>query len=215
MLKTELSNIEQKLLSRHISAIGCLVSISLLSSFTDTHHPSVLNWFDGFMGGLAHPVLGLDHLVTILAIGLISAGIVRGALIPAAFVLATLLGMLNHLLHLHVPGAEIAIAFSTIVFAAILLSPNRPNVLMLILLAASAGLFHGYTYTEAVLSATMPAQVTYMLGFTLTQYVVAMSAREIGNIISMGIKSIVPNFIRFTAFSLCAFGIVFLGNSMI
>lgn len=217
MFHTELSNRVSekfpgsKLLYRHVYAIASLLVISLLSSFTLTQHPAISNWFDGFLGGLAHPVLGLHHMVSVVAIGLISGVVVRGTLIPAGFVLATLLGTINHLLYLNLPGAETAIAFFTIVFAVMLAIPNQPNLMVLVLLTATAGLFHGYTYGQAILETTISSQIAYMLGLTLTQFVVAMSAREIGNIISIGkLENI-----RFAGFAFWAIGIVFLSYSII
>lgn len=217
MFHTELSNrVSEKfpgsrLLHRHVYAIASLLVISLLSSFTLTQHPAISNWFDGFLGGLAHPVLGLHHMVSLVAIGLISGVVVRGALIPAGFVLATLLGTINHLLYLDLPGAQTAIAFFTIVFAVMLAIPSQPNLMVLVLLTATAGLFHGYTYGQAILETSISSQIAYMLGLTLTQFVVAMSAREIGNIISIGkLENI-----RFAGFAFWAIGIVFLSYSII
>jgi urease accessory protein len=218
MFQAELSNRVSekfpgsKLLYRHVYAIASLLLISLLSSFRLSQpHQFIFNWFDGFLGGLAYPVLGLHHLVSIVAIGLLSGGVVRGALIPGAFVLATLLGTVNHLLYLNLPGAETAIAFFTIVFAVMLAIPDQPNLMVLLLLTATAGLFHGYTYGQAILETPISPQVGYMIGLTLTQYVIAMSAREIGNIISMGkLQNI-----RFAGFAFWAIGIVFLSYSII
>ncbi|MGI2906499.1 HupE/UreJ family protein [Tolypothrix sp. VBCCA 56010] len=217
MFHTELSNrvsLEfpgSKLVYRHVYAIASLLLISLLSSFTLTQHLAISNWFDGFLGGLAHPVLGLHHMVSVVAIGLLSGVVVRGALVPAGFVLATLLGTINHLLYLDLPGAQTAIAFFTIVFAVMLAIPNQPNLMVLVLLTATAGLFHGYTYGQAILETPIGSQITYMLGLTLTQFVVAMSAREIGNTIGIGkLENI-----RFVGFAFWAIGIVFLSYSII
>ena len=219
MFPTELSNrVSDKfpgsrLLYRHVYAIASLLLISLLSSFSLSQpHQFISNWFDGFLGGLAHPILGLHHMVSIVAIGLLSGVVVRGALVPAGFVLATLLGVINHLLYLNLPGAESAIAFFTIVFAVMLAIPNQANLTVLVLLTATAGLFHGYTYGQAILETPISSQVAYMLGLTLTQYVVAMSAREIGNIISVEKLQKIRNA---SGFAFWAMGIIFLSYSII
>lgn len=147
-----------------------------------------------------------------VAIGLLSGVVVRGALVPVAFVLATLLGTINHLLYLNLPGAETAIAFFTIVFAVMLAIRNQPNLMVLVLLTATSGLFHGYTYGQAILETPISSQIAYMLGLTLTQYVVAMSAREIGNIISM---EKLQNIRNASGLAFWALGIVFLSYSII
>ncbi len=218
MFQTELSNPVSekysgcKLLYRHVYAIASLLVISLVSSFTLSQPPAISNCFDGFLGGVAHPVLGLHHLITVVAIGLLSGVVVRGALVPVAFVLATLLGTINHLLYLNIPGAETAIAFFTIVFAVMIAIPNQPNLMVLVLLTATAGLFHGYSYGPAILETPITSQIAYMLGLTLIQYVVAMSAREIGNIISM---EKLQNIRNTCGFAFWAMGMVFLGYSII
>ena len=54
----------------------------LLSSPAFAHHamggrlPST--FFEELLSGLAHPVIGLDHLSALIAIGLLSAGLVHG-----------------------------------------------------------------------------------------------------------------------------------------
>ena len=48
------------------------------------------NLVDGFLSGLAHPVIGADHLVFVIAVGLLAAlKNNKGILIPVAFVVAT------------------------------------------------------------------------------------------------------------------------------
>lgn len=48
----------------------------------------ITNFFEGFLSGLVHPVIGLDHLAFVIAIGLIAAGQINGAIIPAGLILA-------------------------------------------------------------------------------------------------------------------------------
>jgi len=59
-----------------------------------------------------------------------------------------------------------------------LVMPNKPNWLVLTVLGAIAGLFHGYAYGESIIGAGMT--FAYLLGFTLIQYTVALVAFLIG-----------------------------------
>lgn len=207
MLKIELSGYSTPLQHRHIGAIAALVLISLLSSLSGlpSHH-TISNCWEGFLWGMAQPVLSLDHLVSLVSLGLISALIVHGALIPASFVLATVFGTIIHLFPLNFTGAEIAIAACTMTFGTILVISQQRNWLVLVILGAIAGLFHGYADGESITGTGIISLVAYVLGVTLTQYVVAMSAREIN------LK--IPSKIRLTGLTFCALGIMFLTYSL-
>lgn len=201
-------------------AIPALACIALLSAAQQVlaHHamggrtPS--NFFEGFLSGLAHPVIGLDHFAFVVAIGLLAAGQVSSAFIPAGFVLAALVGTGIHLLSIDLPAAEIAIALSVVTFGAMLVMPNRPNSFVLTVLAAIAGLFHGYAYGEAIVGAQMTPLVAYLLGFTLIQYVVALVAQAIGNSVIQQTANKPFRLMRFAGFAICALGVVFLANSI-
>lgn len=206
---------------RHGSAIASLILISLLASAQPAaaHHAMggklPTNFFEGLLSGLAHPVIGLDHLAFVVAIGLLSAGVARGALIPAAFVLAALVGTEIHVLSWNLPGAEIFIALSVLGFGAMLLMTNRPNWVVLALLGAVAGIFHGYAYGESIVGAGMTPLLAYLLGFSLVQFIVALTARQLGNIIiQQSVNQALPNKIRLAGMAICALGVVFLTNSL-
>ncbi|MEH2095800.1 HupE/UreJ family protein [Nostoc sp.] len=224
MFKTKLSESRawgelktSKFMDRHIGAIAALILISLLSSLSGTPlNHTITNCWEGFVWGLADPVIGLDCLVGIIAIGLLSSMFVRGAAIAGCFVLAAILGIVIHLFQLNFPGGEMAIAISTIIFSTMLMMPNQPNFVVLALMGISAGLFQGYTVAESIIGAGTIPLIAYIVGMTLTLFAVAMSAREIGVAMGMGeINRTLPWKISVAGFALCAIGIVFLSNSTI
>ncbi|MEH2401852.1 HupE/UreJ family protein [Nostoc sp.] len=206
-----------KLMHRHIGAIAALILISLLSSLSGTpDRHTISNCWEGFLWGLADPIIGLDCLVGIVAIGLLSSVFVRGAAIAGCFVLAAVLGIVIHVFGLNLPGTEIAIAISTIVFSTMLMMPNQPNFTVFALVSVSAGLFQGYADAESVIGAGIISLVAYILGIILTLFAVTMSAKKIGVAMGMGeINRILPWKISIAGFALCAIGIVFLSNSRI
>ncbi|OYD93923.1 hydantoin utilization protein [Nostoc sp. 'Peltigera membranacea cyanobiont' 210A] len=224
MFKTKLSESRtsrelnpSKFMDRHIGAIAALILISLLSSLSGTPFDhNISNGWEAFVWGLADPVISLNCLVGIVAIGLLSSVFVRGAAIAGCFVLATVLGIVIHIFQLDLPGTEIAIAISTIVFGTMLMMPNQLNFLVLALVGISAGLFQGYANAESIVSAGTISVVAYILGIALTLFAVAMSARAIGVGMGMGeINRTLPWKISLGGFALCAIGIVFLSNSLI
>lgn len=169
------------------------------------------NFFAGFVSGLAHPVIGLDHLAFVVAIGLIAAGQVNGALIPAGFVLAALVGTGVHLLSVNLPVAEVAIALSVVTVGVMLAIPHKPNLTTLTCLGVIAGLFHGYAYGEAIIGAGMVPLGAYLLGFTIVQYCITMLARAGGNFL---LQTNAQQIIQLCGLAIAAIGIVFATNSL-
>jgi hypothetical protein len=78
------------------------------------------NFWNGFLSGLAHPVIGLDHLAFVVASGLIAVGMEQGLLIPIAFAIATLIGTGIHLQGINLLFPEGIIALSVVIFGVIL-----------------------------------------------------------------------------------------------
>lgn len=203
-----------KLQHRHLGAIAALVLISLLSSLAGTPaYHAISNCWEGFIWGMADPVIGLDRLAGLLAIGLLSAGVVRGTSVAASLAIASVLGTVIYLSPIYLPGTQMAIAISTIAFGAILVLPTQLNWVALAVLSAIAGLFQGYANGESVVGLGMVTLVTYLIGVTLTQSAIVMSAREIGITLGMG-KNHQPllSKIRLAGVAFCSIGIVFLGN---
>ncbi|MBH8553024.1 HupE/UreJ family protein [Nostocaceae cyanobacterium CENA357] len=207
-----LSNLQH----RHLGAIAALILISLLTSWSGlpSHH-AIANCWEGLLWGIADPVIGLDRLTSFVAVGLLSASIIHGTLIASLFVLATVLGTFLHLYQLNLQGAEIAIAVSSITFGAMLVMPNQFHWLIIALLGVMAGLFQGYSNGQSIIEANVIPLLAYILGNTLTQYAVVMSARIVGNLISQRkINDFLPRIINYVGFAFCAIAIVFLKISI-
>ena len=119
---------------------------------------------NGFASGLAHPMLGLDHLVAMLAVGVLAAllgGHARWT-VPGSF----LAGMLVFGL-IGVGGAESALAEHLIIASIILLGSAMALTLRLPLaviatFAAVFGAAHGYAHGSEGTGHT-----DYLLGFML------------------------------------------------
>ncbi|MFN6514680.1 MAG: HupE/UreJ family protein [Nostoc sp. CreGUA01] len=224
MFKTKLSEFRAtpefytlKVVDRHIAAIAALILISLLSSWSGTPAThAISNSWEGFIWGIADPVINSKCLVGIVAIGLLSAIFMRGTLIVGYFALAVILGTIIHLFQINLPAIEIAISISTIFLGTMLINANQVNFVLLALMGISVGFFQGYIHGQLITEAAIIPSITYILGMILTQFAVAMSVREIGRAMGMGeINRIVPRKISIVGFCLCAIAIVFLSNSTI
>ena len=128
----------------------------------------------GFISGLAHPVIGPDHLAFILAVGLIAAAIAGGGVLPIVFLSASLTGCLLHLTGVTVAGSEIAISVSVLGAGAFLAADKKVRPLLLAVGLLFAGAFHGYAYGESMVGSEPAPLVAYLLGLVVIQYVVAM-----------------------------------------
>jgi urease accessory protein len=156
----------------------------LMFSPTHAHHAMGVqvssNFLEGFLSGLAHPIIGIDHLAFIVAIGFLSAVTNNGRWLPVTFLLASLSGTGIHLLSFDLPASELFIAASVVLAGSILAMKDKPYLSIMILMAAISGLFHGYAYGEAIIGATTVPLVAYLLGFTLIQWTIAIAASKVG-----------------------------------
>jgi urease accessory protein len=173
-------------------AVSMLALVSLATPAL-AHHamggkmPS--NFFQGFMSGIAHPLIGPDHLAFIVSVGLLAATRKQGILIPVAFVVAAMLGTGLHLAKLNVPGVELFVSGSILLFGILLTLKNRVNTFTVVGLSVIAGLFHGYAYGESIFGAEMTPLLAYLTGFSVIQLVVSLSAFWIGRAILLGRES--------------------------
>jgi urease accessory protein len=121
----------------------------------------------GFSSGVAHPLLGLDHLLAMIAIGLWAAQQGGRALwaVPAAFVGAMLLGGAMALAGLSLPHVETGIAVSVLVLGLLIATRRQWAVKAGMAIAAGFALFHGYAHGLEMPQAASPA--LYALGFVL------------------------------------------------
>lgn len=162
------------------SGFLAVIPSSLAHHLMDGSVPSTS--MQGLLSGLGHPVIGLDHLAFVLAIGLIAA--LRGsmgALVPTTFVLATLVGTGLHLASWSLPFAEAAIAISVVAAGAILFTrADRVSPSSLVGFSALAGVFHGYAYGEAIVGAESTPLIAYLLGFSLIQLAIGIGVYLVG-----------------------------------
>lgn len=159
--------------------ITSLISLSMAAPAL-AHHPfggqTPQNLFEGFLSGLGHPVIGLDHFAFVVAIGLIAAGIEGGILIPISFAIATMAGTGIHLASVDLPLPEIAIAFSVLAFGIMVALKKKLDATTMAIIAAFAGIFHGYAYGEAIVGAEMTPLIAYLAGFAVIQMAIALGA---------------------------------------
>jgi len=131
----------------------------------------------GLLSGLGHPVIGLDHLAFVVAVGVLAAAWPRALLPVAAFLAAALAGCLVHAAGADLPGAELAVALSVLAAGAAVIAGAELSAGAAALLLALAGAFHGYAYGESIVGAEPGPLLAYLLGFTLIQGAIILGVR--------------------------------------
>ena len=142
---------------------------------------------NGLVDGLLHPLFGMDHLLAMIAVGLLSAQIGGRALwaIPCAFVGSMILGGVLGLTGMPLPGVEYGIALS-ILLLGLALAVNRKQPLAVPLTAAAIfGFFHGHAHGTEI--PTLATPVIYAGGFVATTIALHVTGVLIGR---MAISSI-------------------------
>jgi urease accessory protein len=200
-----------KSLNRHGAALGALTLGSmLLAAPASAHHamggatPS--NGWEGLLSGLAHPVIGLDHLAFVVAAGLIAAVHRRGAFIPIAFVAASLIGTGVHGLGWNLPAPELGTALSVVLFGALLVA-RRESLPFSVGLSALAGIFHGYAYGESIVGAESTPLAAYLLGLALVQLAIGLSTQSV---FRMTARRTPVMTLRWAGVAICCVGIAYL-----
>lgn len=125
----------------------------------------------GFAAGLSHPILGVDHLLAMVAIGLVSARAGGAFLVrvPAGFLGGMGLGALTAMGGLSFPFAEQGIAASLVILGLLLavsVSGVRTAGAGLVVLAALFGALHGFAHGIEVPESG--SGLAYAAGFLVT-----------------------------------------------
>ena len=121
----------------------------------------------GFYDGLSHPVLGLDHLLAMICVGILSAQIGGKAIwtVPTTFVtIMTIGGLLGFLLIIdEFYFVEVGIVFSVILLGFGISIEKKIPVKLIMIFVGIFGLFHGIAHGLEVPAAANP--ILFVLGF--------------------------------------------------
>ena len=124
---------------------------------------------EGLLSGLGHPVLGLDHLAAVIAVGCLAATQRPGAWLAIGYVVAMMVGAAAHVGEATVPGAEIFVAVSVIALGVLLIRKSPLRLDIVISLFAFTGLVHGYALGESIAGAEQTPIYGYFIGLILIQ----------------------------------------------
>src|SRR5947199_6534346 len=146
---------------------GLVVAMAMLAGDPALAHIVDGSATGGFLGGFAHPLFGLDHVVAMIAVGLWGAFLGPPAiwLLPIAFPLVMAFGGAIAILGVPVPGVEIGIALSAIVLGAMIAQAARPPIWVAAVVVGAFAVFHGHAHGAELTPGT--DAVAFSVGFVV------------------------------------------------
>ena len=141
-----------------------LIIIILSPSIAKAH---ILQGDGGFLSGLTHPVLGFDHFLAMLSVGILSAQIGGRAIwtVPATFVSVMAIGALIGVKGIEIPGVEYGIALSVLILGFSLAMEKKLLPVWAMLGVGFFAMFHGHAHGTEMPKIVTP--LVYALGFLL------------------------------------------------
>ena len=163
---------------RSISARLCLFPLLLVSSVAIAHEGTGVA--GGFTSGLLHPILGWDHVVAMVAVGLWGAFLGRPAIwvLPVVFPLVMAFGGILGVAGIPLPAVEIGIAVSAIVLGAMVAFAARPPLWVAAVLVGVFAVFHGHAHGTELPGSASP--LAYSLGFVISTGLLHLSGIAFG-----------------------------------
>lgn len=146
-------------------AIGLMVVVASLMTGSTVEAHEGARGAEGLIAGLTHPLLGLDHLVAMVAVGLWGAflGMPAVWLLPVVFPLIMALAALAGMSGMPLPGAEIGIAISAIVIGLAIAMMKRAPLPAAVLIVGLFAIFHGHSHGVELPESAHP--FAYAAGF--------------------------------------------------
>lgn len=134
----------------------------------------------GFSSGFMHPILGWDHVIAMVAVGLWGAFLGSPAIwiLPVVFPLVMAFGGALGVIGIPVPAVETGIAVSAIVLGLMVAAAARPNVWVAAVIVGVFAIFHGHAHGTELPGAVNP--IAYSLGFVIATGLLHLSGIAFG-----------------------------------
>lgn len=188
-------------------SVGTVINLLMGGIFKPmlAHHGGDITTINGVWAGIAHPLMGLDHVTLIAAVGLLAAR--KNGCLIWAFAASALMGLMLFLLGLQIPSAW-AIAIALLLVGALLTQAETVVTVLLVVGVAIAGFCHGYPHAALIKTVPSSTQVNFLLSFTLTQltlgYMICGITRRL---LPPNINLVLPGL------GICGIGVVYLSSA--
>ena len=134
----------------------------------------------GFFSGFMHPILGWDHVIAMLAVGLWGAFLGTPAIwiLPVVFPMVMAFGGALGVIGIPVPAVETGIAVSAVVLGAMVALAARPPIWVAALIVGAFAIFHGHAHGSELPEAANP--LAYSFGFVIATGLLHLSGIAFG-----------------------------------
>jgi len=162
-----------------LCAILVLGLASTASAHPGHHHDSRGG---GIVAGLTHPLLGVDHLLAMVTVGLLSAQLGGRAIwgIPGAFLGMMIVGGVLGMSGWELPAVEYGIAASIVLLGLAVALNQRLSLVIPMIFAGVFGLFHGHAHGSEMPTIANPT--LYALGFVAATVALHISGVLLGKL---------------------------------
>lgn len=169
------------MMSKPLTTASILAASSLLLASPALAHTGT-GIAGGFSSGFAHPVLGWDHLVAMVAVGLWGASLgTRGIwLLPIVFPVVMAIGAGLGIAGMPVPAVEAGIAASAVVLGLLIVFMVRPPMWVAGVIVGFFALFHGHAHGTELPAAA--SALAYGAGFVLATGLLHLCGIGIGSL---------------------------------
>src|SRR6476619_6256679 len=148
------------LMNLQFTRLGSILTALILSAGNASAHHVMggrtpATFGEGILSGLGHPVIGLDHLAAVVAVGCLAAAhrSASASALAVAFVLAMMGGVALHLHGTAVPAAESLVALTVLALGALMVMRRNMSAGAAVVLFAIVGAIHGYVLGESIYGA--------------------------------------------------------------
>lgn len=134
----------------------------------------------GFVSGFMHPILGWDHVVAMIAVGLWGAFLGSPAIwiLPVVFPLVMAMGGALGVVGVPIPAVETGIAASAVVLGAMVAIAARPPIWVAAVIVGVFAIFHGHAHGTELPNAANP--LAYSIGFVVSTGLLHLSGIAFG-----------------------------------
>lgn len=189
---------------RYILCLLCLLPAPLLAHAG--HDPL------GFANGLIHPIFGLDHVLAMLSVGILSVQMGGRAIwtLPLAFVSFMLVGGLLGVFGLPFSAMEGGMALSVLSLGLAIAANKRFPVFLSMGGVAFFALLHGHAHGAELPDSAQPA--LYALGFVLGTAALHLLGVAIGMSLNRHPGKVLS--FRYAGTGIAVWGLFFLGQTL-
>jgi urease accessory protein len=128
-------------------------------------HADAASLQGGFISGFMHPLMGLDHIVAMVAVGLWGVFLGKPAIwvLPIIFPLVMAFGGALGVVGVDIPAIETGIALSGVVLGLAVAFAVKPPLWVAGIIVGAFAIFHGHAHGTELPNATSP--LVFSIGF--------------------------------------------------